>query len=175
MKSWITRLDDILGLMKFNPRRARKLRSREEAEQMTCSRPASPWDEPRLQLTCVPALSLTHHREKRHTVLHARSRIPSCRQRHRTPSTYCTLLWELIAQFGIKRNGSRGWSGPSEGSAKWGPELLCMIIRSGPWRSKTNTLKTFLQSQFWAMVWLLDKSHQEIEMSGEEGRSKGTL
>lgn len=132
----------------------------------------SHWGEPRLQLTRFPVLSLVHHREKRHVVLQRKSRIPSCQQRHMTPSTYRTLLWELRAQFGIKQNGSRGWSGPSEGSAKWGPELLCMIIRSSPWRSKTNTLKAFLQSQFWAMVWLLDKSHQEIEMSGEDGTSR---
>lgn len=132
----------------------------------------SHWGEPGLQLTCFPVLSPVHYREKRQAVLQGKSRIPSCHQRHMTPPTYCMLLWELRAQFGIKQNGSHGWSGPSEGSTKRGPELLCMIIRNSPWRSKTNALKAFLQSQFWAMVWLLDKSHQEIEMSGEDGTSR---
>lgn len=131
IKSQITGLDVILE-------------SWEETEAprglMACSRPTSPWDEPLLQLTCLPMLPALHHREKKRAVLQGRNRIPSCQQRHSTPCTYCTLLWELIVQFPIKQNGSCGWSGSSEESAKWRPELLWMVIGSSPQRGRTNVL-----------------------------------
>lgn len=81
---------------------------------------------------------------------------PSCQQRHSTPPTYCTLLWELIAQFGTKQNGSCGWSGSSEKSAKWRLECLWMIIGCDPWRGMTNVLKSFCKANFgqWSDCWI---------------------
>lgn len=129
----MTRLDDMFSFIEFNSRRFRNLRPEENqwlAHDPHVSGMSRGSSSPEFQcaLPCVT--------ENKPAALWGRSR-----QRHVTPSTHCTLLWEFIAQFDIKQNGSSGRAGPSEeGSAKRRPELPWMITRSSPWRGKPNVL-----------------------------------
>lgn len=76
-----------------------------------------------------------------------KTRRPSCPQgRHVPPCTYRMFVcWELMAPFGMKQNGSHGWSSPSKdqqngdpGLSWWPLGAVSAAVGQMQWASESN-------------------------------------